>query len=100
MNPDVPSPSDSLDKLHQRVRQHVDEAMRTMPLDRQKSFAVNAVSILLHLLAMVVNIAKEFAEQAGLEQTGKDEVDKLWEKNDVSDVCDLDRILKCTKLLK
>ncbi|KZL64022.1 reverse transcriptase [Colletotrichum tofieldiae] len=35
---------------------------------------------------MVVNIAKELADQAGSEQAGKQEIDKLWEKNDISDV--------------
>ncbi|GKT92455.1 hypothetical protein Ct61P_10305 [Colletotrichum tofieldiae] len=71
-----------------------------MPLDPEKSLTLNAFLILLHLLAMLVNIAKDFADQAGSDQMGADEVAKLFEKNDFSDASDFDSILKYTKLLK
>ncbi|WQF89373.1 hypothetical protein CDEST_14387 [Colletotrichum destructivum] len=100
MNPDVPPSSDPLDKLHRKVREHVDEAMRTMPLDPEKSLTLNAFLILLHLLAMLVNIAKDFADQAGSDQMGADEIAKLFKKNGLYDTSDFDSILKYAKLLK
>ncbi|KDN65745.1 hypothetical protein CSUB01_07526 [Colletotrichum sublineola] len=78
MDSNVPPNIDSLTQLYKRVREHVDEAMRTLPS---------------HLLAMVVNIVKELADP-------EEEIDKLWEKDKFSDVYDLGRISKYTKLLK
>ncbi|KAK6206223.1 hypothetical protein QIS74_13642 [Colletotrichum tabaci] len=100
MNPDVPLSSDPLDKLHRKVREHIDKAMGTIPLDPDKSVTLNAFLILLHLLAMLVNIAKDFADQAGSDQMGADEIAKLFKKNGLHDTSDFESTVKYTKLLK
>ncbi|GKT88556.1 hypothetical protein Ct61P_06406 [Colletotrichum tofieldiae] len=75
--------------LHKFVRERLDEAKSSLPSDQERGFAMNAITVILCLLDVVVAVADWCMADDVRAAAGKEAVDKLWEKNDFSDVSDL-----------
>ncbi|KZL87244.1 hypothetical protein CI238_12176, partial [Colletotrichum incanum] len=75
--------------LHNFVHKRLAEAKSSLPSDQDRGFAMNAITVILFLLDVVVTVAEWCMTDDVREAAGREDVKRLWEKNNLSDVSDL-----------
>ncbi|GKT51812.1 uncharacterized protein ColSpa_11993 [Colletotrichum spaethianum] len=86
--------------LSNYIRVRLDEAKSSLPSNQKHGCTVEAITVILYLLDVVVAVADWCMTDDAREAAGKEDMSRLFAKNRLSDTSDVARLTKNQALLR